>query len=347
MKKAIVKKILCILDMVEIQEIDKNKAVEKILCSKENEHEEISSQEAFEVMDFCIRMHLIRDTHSGFDLTPCATVFAKADSYSVVEALALLECLLPNPLLLANFMSLIQENPYLHKIDVYERINDEMSYQMMIQTCFYEVKDYNFYRINPLLLIDVSNILKEYQEIKPLISSTLLAMFTAQLIHHDDISIQYRNADLDMIPYEQTQIILDILPRRGIPNDREETRSLQSFYKDTLFHEFDHRCPICGIDLPHMLIASHIKPFRSCAHIFECIDNNNGLLLCRNHDYLFDQGYISFDDDGSLMISDELTTRQTLDAYHVHTNIKLDARYLTDSRRKFLAYHRSHTFLHK
>jgi predicted restriction endonuclease len=64
-------------------------------------------------------------------------------------------------------------------------------------------------------------------------------------------------------------------------------------------HEFDHQCPICGTNIPAMLIASHIKPFRDCAHIFECADHNNGLLLCRNHDYLFDQGYFSLNEDGT------------------------------------------------
>lgn len=89
-----------------------------------------------------------------------------------------------------------------------------------------------------------------------------------------------------MLNYKYKQTILSIIPRRGIPHDRDETKALQSFYKDTLFHEFDHACPLCGINIPHMLIASHIKPFRDCAHIYEAIDHNNGLLLCRNHDYL-------------------------------------------------------------
>lgn len=94
-----------------------------------------------------------------------------------------------------------------------------------------------------------------------------------------------------------------------------------------------------------MLIASHIKPFRDCAHLYEPIDNNNGLLLCRNHDYLFDQGYISFNDDGFLLISKELKkTRSYREMYHLPLNFKLDERLLTKERKLFLQYHRSHIF---
>ena len=132
---------------------------------------------------------------------------------------------------------------------------------------------------------------------------------------------------------------------RGIPNNREESRQLQTFYKDTLFHEFDHRCPICDIHLPHMLIASHIKPFRDCAHLYEPIDNNNGLLLCRNHDYLFDQGYISFLDDGRLLVCSELQKEPDhREVYHLPKDFHLDASLMTPERKLFLAYHRKNLF---
>ena len=39
----------------------------------------------------------------------------------------------------------------------------------------------------------------------------------------------------------------------------------------------------------------------------EKVDGNNGLLLCPNHDFLFDGLKISFDETGKIMINDEIS----------------------------------------
>jgi len=41
------------------------------------------------------------------------------------------------------------------------------------------------------------------------------------------------------------------------------------------------------------LKASHIKAWKDCTSTQERLDSNNGLLLCANHDALFDQYLIS------------------------------------------------------
>ena len=157
--------------------------------------------------------------------------------------------------------------------------------------------------------------------------------------------IDYKNTMEKMNDYKYKQAILSIIPRRGIPHDRDETKALQVFYKDTLFHEFDHACPICAINIPHMLIASHIKPFRDCAHIYEAIDHNNGLLLCRNHDYLFDQGYITFDDHGYIILSGELLKIENWqEKFSLKKNYRLPEEYLTRDRVLFFQYHRKYIF---
>ena len=48
------------------------------------------------------------------------------------------------------------------------------------------------------------------------------------------------------------------------------------------------------------LIASHIKPWSKCKSN-QKLDVNNGLLLCPNHDRLFDEGWISFDEIGKII----------------------------------------------
>lgn len=65
-------------------------------------------------------------------------------------------------------------------------------------------------------------------------------------------------------------------------------------------------CIICGISNTKLTIVSHLKPKRDCS-IEEINDISNVLLLCRNHDGLIDKGLITFDDDGDIIISNNLS----------------------------------------
>lgn len=64
------------------------------------------------------------------------------------------------------------------------------------------------------------------------------------------------------------------------------------------------KCDIsnCKIKNKNILIASHIKPYSVCKPI-EKFSIENGLILCPNHDKLFDKGYLSFSTDGQLIIN--------------------------------------------
>jgi hypothetical protein len=62
-------------------------------------------------------------------------------------------------------------------------------------------------------------------------------------------------------------------------------------------------CRLTQITNPSLLIASHIKPWRSCETAEERLDGMNGLLLTPDADLLFDRGFITFHDDGEVRIS--------------------------------------------
>lgn len=344
MKKSIFKKILTILDAIETSGVSMDSALPMIQKKLDQENIKTETNEVAELLRRMNELHFFRHVPCGIDLSPSATIMSRSDPSTEVEALALLECLIRNNAYRNRFRELIKTNPYLNDAQLALVLPDPFFLKLMKETVLYEIKQ-DTYRINPLLLSDTAHIIMEYDELHPLVSTTLCALYTADIVNHEDQSIPYRNVDMEMIDYPYKKIITDIIPRTGIPCEREETKTLQTFYKDTLFHEFEHCCPLCGIDLPHMLIASHIKPFRDCAHIYECSDYHNGLLLCRNHDYLFDQGYISFQDDGSIMISEELAEKENLESvYTIHTDDILQKAYLDETRRMFLDYHRSHIF---
>lgn len=61
-------------------------------------------------------------------------------------------------------------------------------------------------------------------------------------------------------------------------------------------------CRLTGVSDHQHLRASHIKPWRSCRNQ-ERLDGNNGLALAPHVDHLFDRGFISFEDNGGLIVS--------------------------------------------
>lgn len=66
----------------------------------------------------------------------------------------------------------------------------------------------------------------------------------------------------------------------------------QSIFRKKLLNELK-LCPITNISFESLLIASHIKPWRSASNN-ERLDINNGLIFSPLVDKLFDKGYITF-----------------------------------------------------
>ena len=119
-----------------------------------------------------------------------------------------------------------------------------------------------------------------------------------------------------------------------------KSRKKQVKYREELFNEFRY-CPFTHIDEYRLLIASHIKPY-AVSTKKEQEDPNNGILLSPLFDKLFDKGYISFADDGKLLISDWLSP-QNQDRIAIKNYDMLDL-HLNDDRKKYLEYHRENVF---
>lgn len=116
------------------------------------------------------------------------------------------------------------------------------------------------------------------------------------------------------------------------------TRVNQSIFRDNLITRYG-KCCICGLDNEKFLIASHIKPW-SVSEPEEKLETDNGFLLCPNHDKLFDKGYISFNDDGSILISDKIDDENKR-LLNISQEIKIT---LTENNKKYLKYHRHNIF---
>lgn len=81
-----------------------------------------------------------------------------------------------------------------------------------------------------------------------------------------------------------------------------KVRLSQGKFRKDILSKWDNKCAVSGISFEPMLIASHIKPW-SLSNDSERNDANNGLLLSRNIDALFDKYLISFDANGKVIIS--------------------------------------------
>lgn len=117
-------------------------------------------------------------------------------------------------------------------------------------------------------------------------------------------------------------------------------RKGQGEYRRKLIAE----CPFCPITLvtdDRLLIASHIKPWVKSDNR-EKTDPKNGFMFTPTYDFLFDRGFISFEDNGTIVISPWLS-KMTLSKL----NLAPGKRYpllQVKNREKYLEYHRKNIF---
>jgi len=106
------------------------------------------------------------------------------------------------------------------------------------------------------------------------------------------------------------------------------------------------QCPFSKITDERLLIASHIKPYSACIkenRHDQALDHLNGLALSPTYDRLFDQGYITFLDNGELICGTQLSS-YTWDKLNINPLAKNKMRILPENRESYLEYHRKHVF---
>jgi len=116
-----------------------------------------------------------------------------------------------------------------------------------------------------------------------------------------------------------------------------KTRIGQGVFRSGLMNYW-RGCAVTGYKTPTMLIASHIKPWRD-SNNHERLDTYNGLLLTPNLDKAFDNGFISFDSKGNILISEVFESPKIL-GIEANLNIKFE-----NAHRRYLEYHRDVVFL--
>jgi putative restriction endonuclease len=111
----------------------------------------------------------------------------------------------------------------------------------------------------------------------------------------------------------------------------------QQKFRGDLLDRWNGRCAVTGLGMPELLRASHIKPWCDCEPM-ERLDPDNGLLLAIHIDGLFDRGFISFDDNGKIVLSPKLN-QQILDCLGISAEARLAG--MNENIRKYLKHHRA------
>lgn len=108
-------------------------------------------------------------------------------------------------------------------------------------------------------------------------------------------------------------------------------------FRRLVLEHWKARCAVTGADI--LVDASHIKPWRICSD-FDRINPYNGIALSPLYHRAFDLRYISFADDGSILVA-EAFREQLL---RIGMNLSARITGLTEDHRPYLEHHRKHIF---
>lgn len=134
---------------------------------------------------------------------------------------------------------------------------------------------------------------------------------------------------------------------KGETRTREvKTRVNQNVFRKIVLVNYSSKCAISGIDIPEMLIASHIVPWSKNEK--ERLNPSNGICLSAHFDKAFDNGLITFDNQYKLVLSPQLKDCATKDYFKIWfkkfegTSLSLPNKYLPTQ--SFLIWHRENVY---
>lgn len=125
-----------------------------------------------------------------------------------------------------------------------------------------------------------------------------------------------------------------------------KARVNQSVFRQIVLANYDYKCALTGIDIPELLVASHIIPWS--VNKKERLNPRNGICLSSLYDRAFDQGLISFDKSFKVLFSMRLLSnvgKEYFDKYFTPVR----NRTLTEAKKyainvTFLEWHRDCIF---
>jgi putative restriction endonuclease len=151
--------------------------------------------------------------------------------------------------------------------------------------------------------------------------------------------------ELDFLTPDKVRLIASTGPTES--QATVKVRRGQQFFRQSILSAYNIRCCITGINVPRLLVASHIKPWGEFPA--DRLNPRNGLCLSTLHDAAFDGGLITLDAEHRVVLSERLkhyfpqpALEQNFLPY-AGTKIHLPDK-LAEPDAEFLAYHRESVF---
>ncbi len=157
------------------------------------------------------------------------------------------------------------------------------------------------------------------------------------LAEREHISIENKFADI----LEGTEYLKGDYKIREI-----KTRVNQNIFRKIVLVNYASKCAVTGIDIPDLLIASHILPWSK--HEEERLNPENGICLSALYDRAFDKGYITINDRYEIKISPALKEKAK-EVYHKQYFASIDGLKITMPqkyfpKKEFLQFHQDVVF---
>ena len=118
-----------------------------------------------------------------------------------------------------------------------------------------------------------------------------------------------------------------------------DARLGQGQFRADVGRHWNNTCAVTGCEISAVLRASHVKPWKQCNNR-ERLNPANGFLLAAHIDALFDQGLVSFANDGTMLVSHQMSGRERK-RFRLPMRLR---RKPTKAERHFLDYHRRNVF---
>lgn len=120
-----------------------------------------------------------------------------------------------------------------------------------------------------------------------------------------------------------------------------KTRVNQNIFRQIVLSNYSGKCAITGIDLPDLLVASHIIPWSKNEE--ERLNPENGICLSALYDKAYDKGLIGITEKYQIILSSILKTKEKENFYLLTfgnlsgSTLQLPQKYLP--KKEFLQYH--------
>lgn len=115
----------------------------------------------------------------------------------------------------------------------------------------------------------------------------------------------------------------------------------QGLFREMLMDYWEGKCAVTSLAVPELLRASHAKPWKDSTDA-ERLDVHNGFMLAVHLDALFDQGFMTFRDDGESEFSPKLSEDTR---FLLLGNEPLRLARVAEGHRRYMRHHREHVFV--